>query len=263
MLKVEIAKTGDLIPYVNNSKLHPEEQIAQIAASIKEFGFNDPIAIDGENVIIEGHGRLLAAMRLKLDEVPIIRLNHLTEMQKKAYIIAHNKLTLNSWFDEDILKVELEELDRIGYDMDLTGFDKVELGGLLNTEEPGTLPGEEKYTAKITAPVYTPSDETPEVSSLYDETKTISLMERIERTEIDEDIKIFLRIAANRHTVLDFSKIADYYAAADVEVQELMEDSALVIIDFNKAIENGYIELSKNLMEQHKADHPGENDDEE
>jgi site-specific DNA-methyltransferase (adenine-specific) len=130
-LKIEYVGLDELTPYVNNAKEHPDSQVDQIVASIKEFGFNDPIAIDGKNVIIEGHGRLLAAKKMKLDEVPIIRLDHLSEAQKKAYILAHNKLTMNSGFDEELLKLELEALaNDFDFDLELTGFSMDELEDL-------------------------------------------------------------------------------------------------------------------------------------
>ena len=109
-LKIESIPIKDILPYPNNPKLHPEAQIAQIAASIREFGFNDPIAIDEQGTIIEGHGRYLAAQQLKLKKVPVIRLNHLSPAQRKAYALAHNKLTLNSDFHLDALKIEFENL---------------------------------------------------------------------------------------------------------------------------------------------------------
>jgi len=121
-LKITYRKVGDLIPYINNAKLHPEEQVNQIAASIKEFGFNDPIAIDGENGIIAGHGRLQAAIKLKIKQVPTIELSHLSETEKKAYIIAHNKLTMNSGYDMEVLSNEMHWLNDAGFDMELTGF---------------------------------------------------------------------------------------------------------------------------------------------
>lgn len=117
-------KVKDLIPYENNAKLHPEEQIEQIVESIKQFGFNDPIAIDENNVIIEGHGRLEAVEQLGYEEVDCIRLSHLTEEQKKAYILAHNKLTMNTGFDKDILLEELGSIEDI--DMSNFGFDGLE-----------------------------------------------------------------------------------------------------------------------------------------
>jgi len=126
---------SDLIGYINNSRLHSDEQISQVAASIKEFGFTNPILIDGENGIIAGHGRLSAAKMLKLKKVPCIELSHLSEAQKKAYIIADNKLALNSTWDNELLKVELEQLQELNFDLSLIGFDEGELEQLLNPDE--------------------------------------------------------------------------------------------------------------------------------
>lgn len=117
-LKIEYIPLEDIKPYEKNAKLHPEEQIQQIKNSILEFGFKDPIAIWKDNVIIEGHGRYLAAQELEYKEVPIIRLDGLSDEQRKAYMLAHNKLTMNSGFDFDILA---EELDSIT-DIDMTDF---------------------------------------------------------------------------------------------------------------------------------------------
>ena len=120
-LKIEMLPIEGLNPYENNAKLHPKEQIDQIVRSMEEFGNNDPIAIDENNVIIEGHGRLLALKQMGEKEVPVIRLKHLTDEQKRAYILAHNQLTLNTGFDEEILAAELESI--VGIDMADFGFD--------------------------------------------------------------------------------------------------------------------------------------------
>ena len=120
-LKIEMLPIEELNPYENNAKLHPKEQIDQIVRSMEEFGNNDPIAIDENNVIIEGHGRLLALKQMGEKEVPVIRLKHLTDEQKRAYILAHNQLTLNTGFDEEILAAELESI--VGIDMADFGFD--------------------------------------------------------------------------------------------------------------------------------------------
>lgn len=112
---------SDLRGYENNAKLHPQSQIEQIKKSIADFGFNDPIAIDENNVIIEGHGRFKAVQQLGWTEVPCIRLSHLNEQQKKAYILAHNKLTMNTDFDPDMLAIELDGI--IDFDMEEYGFE--------------------------------------------------------------------------------------------------------------------------------------------
>lgn len=119
-MEIEKVKINDLLEYKYNAKEHPEWQIEQIANSIKEFGFNDPIAIDENNTIIEGHGRLYALQELGYDEVDCIRLSHLTEEQKKAYVLAHNKLTMNTDFDIDLLNIELDNI--VNIDMSEFGF---------------------------------------------------------------------------------------------------------------------------------------------
>lgn len=122
MLKIEYVKKEDLKPYVNNAKIHTGEQVEQIKKSIEEFGFNDPIAVWHDNEIIEGHGRLLAVMEMPdIKKVPIIRLDDLTEEQRKAYTLVHNKLTMNTDFDADLLSLELDDI--VDIDMEQFGFD--------------------------------------------------------------------------------------------------------------------------------------------
>lgn len=138
-------KVIDLIPYVNNSRTHSDEQINQVASSIKEFGFTNPILIDDDNGVIAGHGRLLASKKLNLDEVPCIILNGLTEAQKKAYVIADNQIALNSGWDFDTLKLELESIDELGLDMTITGFDLDDLAKMFDELEE-VVPVEQQYS---------------------------------------------------------------------------------------------------------------------
>ena len=130
-------KVEDLIPYASNSRTHSEQQIAQIAASIREFGWTNPVLINDENSIIAGHGRLLAARQLKMTEVPCIKLDHLTKSQQKALVIADNQLALNAGWDVEVLKAEISGLDTEGFDLDLLGFDSDFLDGLLIEETEG------------------------------------------------------------------------------------------------------------------------------
>ena len=134
MLKIEYRKSVDLIPYVNNSRTHSDEQITQVAASIKEFGFTNPILLDDEGGIIAGHGRLQAAKKLSLPEVPTITLKGLSEAQKKAYVIADNKLALNAGWDDELLAIELKGLQDDDFDLGLLGFDVDELASLFDTD---------------------------------------------------------------------------------------------------------------------------------
>ena len=129
-MQIEQVQTGKLIPYANNARTHTEAQVAQIAASIREFGFNNPILIDEQSTIIAGHGRVLAAQALELKEVPCIRLTHLTPSQRKAYVIADNKIALNSGWDEELLKLELEGMTDI--EQIATGFSPEELNLLFH-----------------------------------------------------------------------------------------------------------------------------------
>lgn len=151
---------NDLIPYINNARVHSDDQINQIAASIKEFGFTNPVLIDGENGIIAGHGRVLASKKLNIDIVPTIELSHLSETQKKAYILADNKLALNAGWDDDLLSLELTNLRELDFDLDLIGFGEDELDQIIQssverqegktdpddvpevTEKPKTRPGD-------------------------------------------------------------------------------------------------------------------------
>lgn len=131
-LQVEYININDLVPYSKNAKLHPQEQVEQIKKSIVEFGMNDPIAIAKNNIIVEGHGRLIACKELGYTEVPIIRLDHLSDEERKAYTLAHNKLTMNSDFDLDILNDELDDILNIdmsdfGFDLDLEDEEEKEI----------------------------------------------------------------------------------------------------------------------------------------
>lgn len=139
MLKIEYLPLAELKPYARNAKLHPAEQVEQIKRSIQEFGFNDPIAIWGDNTVIEGHGRLIAATEMGLDTVPVIRLDDLTDEQRRAYTLVHNKLTINSDFDMDTLTLELEDITDI--DMSDFGFEDLAI------DEPGVSePGETSFS---------------------------------------------------------------------------------------------------------------------
>ena len=139
-MKITNKKVTELIPYVNNSRTHSDEQVAQIAASIKEFGWTNPILVDGSNGIIAGHGRLLAARKLGQTEVPTIELSDLTETQKKAYIIADNRLALSAGWDNEMLTLELNDLLADGFALEILGFDAEEIEKIIKDSnfDPGT-----------------------------------------------------------------------------------------------------------------------------
>lgn len=252
--KLEQVDITTLIPYARNAKLHSDAQVAQIAASIREFGFNNPVLIDRDNGIIAGHGRILAAQRLGLEFAPCLRLSHLTETQKKAYIIADNRLaeTGGGW-NTELLALDIEDLRLGGFDINLTGFDSEALDVLFDEssgdkdDDAGSGGVDDTYSRKIEAPIYEPKGEKPPIADLTDTTKAQELRAEIDAANLPDDVRGFLHAAADRHTVFHFRRIAEFYAHASPDVQRLMERSALVIIDFNQAIENGFVALTEKL----------------
>jgi hypothetical protein len=161
-MQIEQIKTEKLIPYARNSRLHSSEQVAQISASIREFGFNNPVLIDNDHGIIAGHGRVLAAQKLGLDEVPCLRLSHLTDIQKRAYIIADNRLaeTGGGW-DTELLALEIDDLRLEDFDIDLTGFDADALDAMFDGMEEESAPGltdEDQVPEAPEEPVSKPGD---------------------------------------------------------------------------------------------------------
>lgn len=134
-MKIIYKKVDELIPYINNSRTHSEEQINQICASINEYGWTNPVLIDEKGMIIAGHGRVQAGKKLGKEEIPCIVLENLTEAQKKAYIIADNKMGINAGWNEELLKLELENLKELDFDLELTGFNLDEIDDILGIEE--------------------------------------------------------------------------------------------------------------------------------
>ena len=211
-----------------------------IEESIDAFGMCDPIGIwSDKNVIVEGHGRLLALKDLGYTEAPCIRLDHLTDEQRRAYALAHNKTAELSAWDDEALPDELKKLQGI-IDMNRFGFDDLE-------EMIEELEHENPYSGGVKIPHYEPTGEEVAIDELYDNSKAQKLLEDIEAAKIPDDIKTFLRYAAYRHVVFNFKKIAEFYANSDPDIQKLFEDSALVIIDINDAIAKGWVRLSKTV----------------
>lgn len=236
-LKIEYVPLKSIKPYKNNAKEHPQEQIDQIKESIKEFGNIDPIGV-WHDEIVEGHGRYEAAKQLKLTEIPIIRLDELTDDQRRAYALVHNQLTMNTGWDEAIFSLELSDIDM---DMSRFGIEAVEQ----EMQEQA-----EKYTQKVNVPQYEPTGEDIALWECFDNTKTLQLIDEInDAGGLSDQQKEFLRLAAYRHVVFNYRKIAEYYSNVGKEMQELMEKSALVIIDYENAIANGYVKLSARLKE--------------
>lgn len=243
--KVQEVAIELLRPYEHNAKIHCSEQIEKLKNSISEFGFLTPCLIDAEYNLIAGHGRVEAAKGIGMDKVPCVFIEGLTSAERRAYILADNRLgELGEW-DIDIVEEELRALSDEGFDIDLIGFD--DLGIADFDEETNAIQGMSKYSGKVNIPQYEPTGEEVYVEDLVNLDKVCELIDEIEQADIPSDVAGFLKTAAYRHAVFNYRKIAELYAKADKSVQELMERSALVIIDVDDAIANGYVKLSKTI----------------
>jgi hypothetical protein len=286
-VKIEYRDPKDLIPYVNNTRTHSDEQITTLASMIAEFGFDVPIVVDSKNVIIKGHGRRLASLKLALKQVPVIVRDDLAPIEVKAARVADNRAGELSGWDNELLKIEFESLQLNDYNLDFTGFNSNDLSGLLagfnNDEENGTeFQGSQvigdnvnnnvvgsteeennnvldsQYSHKIDAPIYEPSEDKPLIQNLYNDTRYNELINDIQESNITKEEKEFLIKCATRHIVFNYQDIADFYAHSNKEVQSLMEDSALVIIDFDKALRLGYVKLKEEIANQYLEDYGDE-----
>jgi hypothetical protein len=254
-MKIEQIPTEKLIPYARNAKKHDAAQVSKLAGSIREFGFNNPVLIDKDNGIIAGHGRVMAAQKLELKTVPCIRLGHLTDTQRRAYILADNRLAeIGGGWDEELLKLEIKDID--WGELKEISIDDFEFGEIDFGEEDQAegKDGDNPYTAKVEAPTYIPTGPKPGITELANQEKCKELQKRIDASDLPEDEKQFLRIAASRHIIFDYQQIAEYYAHSNKEMQRLMEESALVIIDFKQAVEKGFVKLTDRIAGQFKED---------
>ena len=242
-----------LIPWADNPRDN-EAAVQTVADSIKRFGFASPIIArraDGE--VIAGHTRLKAARRLGLDRVPV-RYMDLDPTDARLLALADNKLgELADWSDglADVLRI----LEEDGADLDGLGFSDEEMEELCESGIPSGA--DDVYTGKIDSPIYEIKGERPDESDLYDASRSGELRAKIDALDLDDKVKSFLLAAADRHTAFRYDRIAEYYAHAPPEVQELMEDSALVIIDYDKAIELGFVRLTKELGDAYRDDYDG------
>lgn len=251
-LQLEYVGLDDVTPYEYNARKHEKEDVEAIKASIKDFGMLDPIGVWSDeahhNVIVEGHGRLMAMKELskeypseeKYKTVPVIHLDKLTDEERRAYALAHNRTAELSTWDPDILGKEIGKIFKV--DMSQLGFteeDAEDMGGELD----------DKYTMKVKIPQYEITGECPTFDEMLDTEKADSLIEEIEASNVTDDEKQFLIQAARRHNVFNYRNIAEYYAHAEPEMQRLMEKSALVIIDVDDAIANGYATLNEDILD--------------
>jgi hypothetical protein len=229
---------------INNPNEMSEAQLEGLIKSIKRFGFLVPIITNSALKIADGHQRLTAAKHLGMQTVPTIILN-VTEVDRLMIQQVMNKLKgqHDDGMDAEVFR-KLAEADQLEDLSKLLAVDVKEFGGFNEGDFEG---GENIYTKKIKIPVYEPSGDKPAKSELFDDVKTKALVEYIESLGLDDEVKAFLVLAAQRFTVFNYDKIAEYYAHSSSDVQEVMEKLALVIIDYDKAIENGFIRLSEDV----------------
>lgn len=238
-IEIVMRKIGELKPYENNPR-HNDMAVDAVAASIQQFGFKNPVIIDKDGVIVAGHTRYKAAKKLGITDIPCISADDLSDEQIKAFRLADNKTAELAEWDEDLLGKEMQGI--INIDMSQFGFS-------VGEDELGEEMQDDKYTLKVKIPQYEITGECPEISDMLDSSKADELIQEVEATDIQEEIREFLIQAARRHNVFNYRDIAEYYAHAEPEVQKLFEKSALVIIDVNDAIANGYVQLATDITD--------------
>lgn len=241
-MEIVYRKLADIKPNPRNPRKATPEAIKELSESIKgnpKFFEARPILLSdrtGQLVIIGGERRSEAAALLKMESVPTILLPGLTEAEEEEILIKDN--THAGVWDET----------------KLAQWEKVQLQGWGVVADWKKTSGE-KYTRKIESPVYEPKGEKPTIPELYNDSKYRELLSGIEKAKIPAEAKQFLKLAATRHIVFNFEKIAEYYAQAGPKEQRLFEDNALVIIDFKAAIEGGYVKMCESLIERYKIEH--------
>jgi hypothetical protein len=243
-----------------NARKHDERNIKAIMDSLERHGQRKPI-VCYSNMVVAGNGTLQAAKRLGWAEIWVNDDGFKSIEDAKAYAIQDNRSAELAAWDDVQLGDTLTELKEAGWDLDVIGFGDGDLDLIreinkekslseANQGDDTTADGEDLYTKKIEAPIYKPTGEKPEVSELYDRDKYKELISEIKNNKsLPSEVKEFLEYAASRHVVFNYQNIAEFYAHADKETQDLMEKSALVIIDFDKAIENGFVKMTKDLSE--------------
>jgi hypothetical protein len=238
-IEIVMRKIGELKPYENNPR-HNDMAVDAVAVSIQQFGFKNPVIIDKDGVIVAGHTRYKAAKKLGITDIPCISADDLSDEQIKAFRLADNKTAELAEWDEDLLGKEMQGI--INIDMSQFGFS-------VGEDELGEEMQDDKYTLKVKIPQYEITGECPEISDMLDSSKADELIQEVEATDIPKEIREFLIQAARRHNVFNYRNIAEYYAHAEPEVQKLFEKSALVIIDVNDAIANGYVQLATDITD--------------
>jgi len=239
-MKLETVPIKSLKLDPENARTHSQKNIDAIAGSLSTFGQRRPLVVWGD-IIIAGNGTVEAAKSIGWEKIEVTRVpEDWTHDQARAYALADNRTAELAEWDDSILANQLIELDAVGYDIGEWGFESL---------EPPTDPGEadNPYTATVNIPQYEIVGDQPALTELFDEEKTMSFVSEIKAADIPKDVKDFLVKAANRHTVFNYQKIAEFYPHATPEIQALMERSALVIIDIDDAIRDGYVKFAATI----------------
>lgn len=262
MNKLEIVYVAveKIKPYANNPRIN-KKAVEKVMKSIQAYGFKVPCVLDKNYLLITGHTRWEAAKRLKMKRIPCIIASDLNKAKADAFRIADNKVAEYSTWDMTKLKEELSKIQLEDIDFDDMGFDNdfsIEKFGLLDMPE-GSDGDEgeietEKYSTKTNVPQYEIQGLNIKLSDCIDKQKYVELLKEIENSTVSDAQKKFLKLAATRHIRFIYKNIAEYYASTNSEMQRLMEHSALVIIDIDDAIRNGYARLTKEVMAARKRD---------
>ena len=241
-MKTVILPLDKLIPYAGNPRKN-DHAVEAVASAIKRFGFRVPVLAKSDGSLIDGHLRVKAAKHLGMEEVPVVLCDDLSEADIKALRISINRMAELADWDNQLLGTELEGLKELGISPNDVGFNDEYLSGLLDGENPE----ENAYTRRIETPCYEITGIKPEAKELCDSTKAERLIDEVKKAKLPKEVEKFLIHAAHRHTVFDFGKVAEFYAHSDEQTQKLMEKSALVIVDFKQAVEQGFVQLSEDI----------------
>jgi hypothetical protein len=257
-------KVADLSKDPANARKHDDRNIESIVASLRRFGQQKPVVIDMNNIVRAGNGTLEAAKRLGWDSIECVKTD-LKGSEAIAYAIADNRTAELAEWNSDILAAQLnglltddealanaagfsaDEIEAMFSKLDADQVNQPSNGIDEDPNDDNENSEDNPYTSKVIAPIYEPKGECPNVAELYDYSKTNMLIKEIKHSKIPPDIERFLTLAAERHTAFHFRNIAEFYCHATPDVQALMEKSGLVIIDFNKAIEYGFVHLTERL----------------
>jgi hypothetical protein len=251
-LQVEVIPLAELHPHPRNYRRHPADQLSHIQQSLEANGQYRNVVIANDGTILAGHGVVEAAQAVGLTQVACIRLPLEPDDPRAIKVLTgDNEIAGRAEVDTGLLGELLQQVADLD-DLLGTGYTPEMLASLLQAQEPDEV----VYTDKVVSPIYEPSGPQPPVKTLTDVTKRDALMAEVASADLPQDVRTFLILAAHRHTRFDYEAIANYYAHAPEPVQRLMEQSALVIIDYDQAVEQGFIRLHDSISEAFQDDHP-------